>query len=114
MEKVKVKVANKKDWEQLEKEQPENIIQMIQQSDGSFQVKSSHELLPIFIVNEVLTQLHKIYKNMMFDKAYDNLPEEHKKYQQYLERKCRAQRRWTLFWYALFLCAIGYIIIGGR
>ena len=115
METKKIKsTMSKEEYDKLFNNGKENIIGLKQQDDGSFMCESPHEILPLFIVNEILSQLHTIYKNMMFDKAYDNLPEEHKKYQVYLERKCRAQRRWTLFWYALFLCAVGYIIVGGR
>ena len=96
------------------KDCPENIIQMVQQDDGSFQIKSPHKSIPLFVVNEVLTQLHKIYDQLAFDNKYKDVPEEHKKYQIYLEKKCRAQKRWTLFWYAVALIAIAYIIIGGR
>lgn len=115
METKKIKsTMSKEEYDKFFNNEKENIIGLKQQDDGSFKCESPHEILPLFIVNEILSQLHTIYKNMMFDKAYDKLPEEHKKYQMYLEKKCRAQRRWTLFWYAMFLCAVGYIIVGGR
>lgn len=111
---TKVKYSSKEEFEELMKDCPENIIQMVQQDDGSFQIKSPHKSIPLFVVNEVLIQLHKIYDQLAFDKRYKDVPEEHKKYQIYLEKKCRAQKRWTLFWYAVALIAIAYIIIGGR
>ena len=112
--KTTVKYASKDEWKELEKDSPENIIQMVQQSDGSFELKSPHDRLPLFVVNEVLKQLHSIYFNTVFDKKMEQIPEKHKEYTAYLEHKCKVQRRWTLFWYAVALVAIAHIIMGGR
>jgi hypothetical protein len=114
METRKVKTTmTKEEYDKIFDKDIPNVIGLKQQEDGSFKCESPHDILPLCIFNEILSQLHDIYKNMMFDKACDNLPEVHKKYQLYLEKKCRIQKRWTLFWYAVALAAILYIIMGG-
>ena len=37
---TKVKYSSKEEFEELMKDCPENIIQMVQQDDGSFQIKA--------------------------------------------------------------------------
>lgn len=92
---------------------PPNNVQMIQQPDKSFKVESSFKDIPVFVVNEILTQLHKIYLDQHYFTAMQDIPEKHKEYTAYLERKCKRQKRWTLFWYFIALVSIAYII-GGR
>jgi hypothetical protein len=86
---------------------------MIQQSDKSFKVESSFKDIPVFVVNEILTQLHNVYSTQYLNEAMKEIPEKHKEYTSYLEKKCRDQRRWTLFWYFIALAAIAYIV-GGK
>ena len=115
METKRIKsTMSKEEYDKLFDKGKPNIIALKQQDDGSFICESPHEILPIFIINELLSQLHEIYKNTMLDKNIDNLPEDLKKEIAYLNKKCRAQRRWTFFWYAIALAAILYIIMGGR
>lgn len=112
---MKVKRVTDKEMDQLEKDCPENVLRMVQQKEGYFTLDCDQPFIPLQIVNEVLKQLHGIYSNQLFDKAYDNLPDEHKKYQAYLEKRIRSQRRWTIFWYGIAIAALGYIfILGGR
>ena len=112
---MEVKRVSNKEMDELQKECPENIIRMVQQEEGYFTIACDQSKIPLQIVNEVLKQLHNIYKDQMFDKAYSNLPDEHKKYQAYLEKRIRSQKRWTFFWYAIAIAALGYIfILGGN
>lgn len=114
METKKIKsTMSKEEYDKLFDNGKPNVIALKQQDDGSFICESPHEILPIFIINELLSQLHDIYKNNMLDKAIDTLPEDLKKDINYLMKKYRTQRRWTFFWYAVALAAILYIIMGG-
>lgn len=114
METKKIKsTMSKEEYDKLFNNGKENVIALKQQDDDSFKCESPHEILPLFIVNEILSQLHGIYKDMMLDKAIDTIPEDLKKHIAYLNKKCRIQKRWTLFWYAIALAAILYIIMGG-
>ena len=114
METRKVKsTMTKEEYEKIFDKDKPNVIALKQQEDDSFKCESPHDILPLCIVNEILSQLHDIYKAMMFDKAIDTIPEDIKKHIAYLNKKCRIQKRWTLFWYAVALAAILYIIMGG-
>lgn len=92
---------------------PPNNVQMIQQPDKSFKIEATSNDIPVFVVNEILTQLHNIYLDQKFSEAMKEIPEKHKEYTSYLEHKCKKQKRWTLFWYFIALASIAYII-GGR
>ena len=113
---TKVKTIYTDDREEFLKNHklPPNNVQMIQQPDKSFKVEATSKDIPLFVVNEILTQLHKIYLDQHYFTAMQDIPEKHKEYTAYLERKCKRQKRWTLFWYAVALISIGYIIVGGR
>lgn len=112
---MEVKRVTDKDIDELEKECPENIIRIVRQDEGYFTIVCDQSHIPLQIANEILKQLHTVYLNHLFDNAYDNLPEEHKKYQIYLEKRIRSQKRWIFFWYAIAIAALGYIfILGGN
>lgn len=112
---MEVKRVTDKEIDELEKECPENIIRMVQQDEGYFTIVCDQSRIPVQIVNEILKQLYIIYKDKFFNEAFDNLPEEHKKYQIYLEKRIRSQKRWIFFWYAIAIAALGYIfILGGN
>jgi hypothetical protein len=114
METRKVKTTmTKEEYDKIFDKDIPNVIGLKQQEDGSFKCESPHDILPLCIVNEILSQLHSIYNDMALDKAIDTIPEDLKKRIAYLNKKCRIQKRWTLFWYAIALAAILYIIMGG-
>lgn len=107
-------VMTEKEYKAFSEGSEENIVKLKQQDNGSFVCESTHRFLPLSVINDILSQLHNIYQNEIFSDAFDKLPEAHKEYQMFLEKKCRVQKFWTIFWYAVALVAITYIIIGGR
>ena len=113
MKKVKTIYTDNREEFLKNHELPPNNVQMIQQDDKSFRVETSFNAIPVFVVNEILTQLHNIYTDQRFNEAMKDIPQKHKEYTSYLEKKCRDQRRWTLFWYFIALAAIAYIV-GGK
>lgn len=95
--------------------EPENVMHMKQQKEGHFTIECDQPFIPLVVVNEVLKEVHKLYTTKLFDGVLDKLPEEHKNYTKYLEKRCIRLRRWNIFWYGIAIAALGYIFfIGGR
>lgn len=88
-----------------------NVVELKQQPNGAFAAHSSESKLPLVIVNEILEAIHKIYTDKIFDKAFSQLPEEHVKYQRYLERRCNRLRFLNLIFFGIMGFLILYVTL---
>lgn len=113
--KCKVEVINDpKEWEEIEKINADRMVSLKQQEDGSFECSCSRDEIPVPIVNEMLKQLHAIYREHVFNKAFDNIDEKHKEFTAMLRFKYKFQKGLALFWFGCFLACLLYILVGGR
>lgn len=113
--KCKTKIVNNpKEWAKIEKENSDRMVSLKQQDDGSFECSCSRDEIPVPIVNEMLKQLHAIYREHAFNDAFKNIDEKHKQFTAMLGFKYRFHKGLALVWFACFLACLLYILTGGR
>lgn len=89
-------------------EEVEKIIEMHQDKEGHFYIKTEHPILPTAQVNNILKMMHKVYKDQSFNKAMETIPEAHKDYTASLEFKLRVYK---FFNYVLFVLAVLFMLL---